>query len=411
MKKSTALVIFAALNVVFLSIAFVGGYVARAWSEAGQAPGLPVLTGNRYALLDEVRGLLEANYIGSLPADQVLEHGAAKGLVAAVDDPYTVFVEPQAHELQSNQLQGEFGGIGVSIAQDEAGHVVLTPLPTGPAGAAGVKEGDLLVAVDGEPIAPGISLDAVTARVRGPIGSQVTITVRHADGTEDTFTLTRQRIELPSVAWHAVEGQASTGLIAISRFSDKTPGEVERALDELLAQGVTRLVLDLRNNGGGILESAVDVTAHFIDGGVVMYETQRNAPEKVYTVPANSGPATRLPLAVLVNGGTASAAEIVAGALVDRERAPLVGQRTFGKGSVQLVYDLSDGSSLHVTAYRWYTPARRELEQAGLPPTFGVQPAVDGTDAELAYALELLRGQTEGGTLQHTNASYFESEP
>jgi carboxyl-terminal processing protease len=128
-----------------------------------------------------------------------------------------------------------------------------------------------------------------------------------------------------------------------------------------------------------------------------MYETQINAPEKVYTAPANSAPATLAPLAVLVNHNTASAAEIVAGALLDRDRAPLIGQQTYGKGSVQLVYDLSDGSSLHVTAYRWYTPARRELEQGGLPPTFVVEPGTDGTDPELAYAAEYLANLEQAG--------------
>jgi carboxyl-terminal processing protease len=205
-----------------------------------------------------------------------------------------------------------------------------------------------------------------------------------------------------------VEGQADTGLVVISRFSDKTPDELRKGLEELQAQGVSRLVLDLRNNGGGILESAVGVAAQFLDGGVVMYETQRNAPEKVYTAAANTGPVAQVPLVVLVNGGTASAAEIVAGALLDRERAPLVGQTTYGKGSVQLVYDLTDGSSLHVTAYRWYTPARRELEQAGLPPTFAVEPASDGSDAELAYALELLRDQA---TSRAVSQIQLESEP
>jgi carboxyl-terminal processing protease len=270
----------------------------------------------------------------------------------------------------------------------------MSPLPSGPAVEAGVLDGDVLLAVDGDRLAASLSLDDVIARVRGPIGTQVTITVRHADGSEESYTLTRQRIEIPSVTWQVVDGQPDTGLVEISRFSDKTPDEVAKALDELLAQGgATRLVLDLRNNGGGILESAVGVAAHFLDGGVVMYETQRNAPEKEYAVPANPGLATQVPLVVLVNGNTASAAEIVAGALLDSGRAPLVGQPTYGKGSVQLVYDLSDGSSLHVTAYRWYTPARRELEQGGLPPTYLVEPAADGTDAELGYALELLRSQ------------------
>jgi carboxyl-terminal processing protease len=195
------------------------------------------------------------------------------------------------------------------------------------------------------------------------------------------------------------------GLIAVTRFSGRTASEVGQAIDELSAAGATRYVLDLRNNGGGILEAAIDVAAHFLDGGVVMYETQHAAPEKTYSVPQQQGPASSAPLAVLVNHNTASAAEIVAGALLDRERAPLIGQATYGKGSVQLVYDLSDGSSLHVTAYRWYTPARRELEASGLPPTHVVEPATDGTDPEMAFAVQLLLQPATGSSPAETAAT------
>ena len=170
-------------------------------------------------------------------------------------------------------------------------------------------------------------------------------------------------------------------------------------------------MLDLRNNGGGILDAAVDVAGNFLSGGVVMYETQNSAPERVYNAPNRSGPATDAPLAVLVNHNTASAAEIVAGALLDRERAPLIGQQTYGKGSVQLVYDLSDGSSLHVTAYRWFTPGRRELEQAGLPPTFVVEPSSDGTDSELAYAVNYLANLDQAGRPVPTSVAAEDGNP
>jgi carboxyl-terminal processing protease len=149
--------------------------------------------------------------------------------------------------------------------------------------------------------------------------------------------------------------------------------------------------LDLRNNGGGLLESGVKVAALFLDGGVVMYETQKGQPERVFTAPSNSSPLATAPLVVLVNHGTASAAEITAGALLDRGRAPLIGQPTFGKGSVQLVFDLAGGSSLHVTAYLWYTPTRRALDKHGLEPTMPVEPATDETDADVARAIEYFR--------------------
>jgi len=230
--------------------------------------------------------------------------------------------------------------------------------------------------------------------IRGPIGTPVTLRVRHPSGADFTVRILRQSFPIPSVTWKIVDGRPTIGLIAISRFSDKTPQEVLQAAGDLRATGADRFILDLRNNGGGILESAVEVASQFLDGGVVMYETQRNAPEKVYTAPNASGSLATAPLVVLVNHGTASAAEIVAGALLDRGRAPLVGQTTYGKGSVQLVFELPGQSSLHVTAYLWYTPSHRQLDKSGLPPTIAVEPAADGSDAELARAIQyLLNGQ------------------
>jgi carboxyl-terminal processing protease len=388
-----SLSVFAAINVLFLSLAFGAGYVVRAVSAGdrlGLMPGAE--TERRYPLLAEVRGLLEGHYIGELPADATLEYGAVRGLVAAVNDPYTIFVEPQAHELDSQSLAGEYGGIGATISTNEAGEIVLSPYRESPAARAGVLDGDVLLAVDDVPLAAGTSVDAATALIRGLIDTQVKLEVRHPTGESATISLKRERFDIPSVIWRTLPDDGSIGVISVSRFSGRTAAEVGQAIDELSAAGVTRYVLDLRNNGGGILEAAVDTAAHFLDGGVVMYESQRTAPEKTYSVPEYDGAGTQAPLVVLVNGNTASAAEILAGALLDRGRAPLVGQATYGKGSVQLVYDLSDGSSLHVTAYRWYTPTRRDLESTGLPPTYEVIPSSDGTDAEMARAIGVLNG-------------------
>lgn len=388
---------WAALSLLLLTSTFGLGYYTHALSNRYPALRLPLpgtaSTDVDYPLLRQIRSLLDARYIASLPSDTALEYGAARGLVSAIGDPYTVFVEPQAHELETQSLQGEYGGIGTTISQNEQGEIVLAPFPDSPAEQAGLLKGDILLAVDGTALTTTMTLDGVTALVRGPIGTQVKITVRHTTGEELTVSIERQRIELPSVTWQMVEGQPTIGLIAISRFSGKTESELKRALSELHAQGATRYILDLRNNGGGILEAGVNVAGQFVDGGVVMYETQHDAPEKVYTVPGNSAPAATAPLAVLVNHNTASAAEIVAGALLDRNRGPLIGQATYGKGSVQLIYDLPEGASLHVTAYRWYTPTHREIDKVGLPPTIVVEPATDGNDAELARAIEYLLSQ------------------
>jgi len=249
----------------------------------------------------------------------------------------------------------------------------------------------VLVAVDNTPITATTSVDSAVALVRGPIGSQVAITVRHASGQTQTVHITRQEFAIPSVTYKMVSTEPPVGLIAVSVFSEKTPDEVKQAADSLRTQGATRLILDLRDNPGGVLTSGTGVASLFLDGGVVMYETQKGAPEKAYTAPANSGPLATIPLVVLVNHNTASAAEIVSGALLDRNRAPLVGQRTYGKGSVQLVFDLPAGASLHVTSYLWYTPSHRALDKNGLPPTYAVEPATDGSDPQLARAIELLK--------------------
>jgi carboxyl-terminal processing protease len=395
MKRLTEIAVYIVIAALLLTAAFGVGYYTRALTAGDNALAVSGLgPADPYPVLTEARRILEANYHGALPDDKTLEYGAVRGLVNAVGDPYTVFVEPQTHELETQSLQGEYGGVGVGLSKNAAGEIVLSPYPDSPATQAGILEGDVLLAVDGAALTIAHTGEEAAGLIRGPIGTTVTLRVRHASGAELTVTIVRQSFPIPSVTWKIVEGQPGIGLIAISRFSDKTPKEVLRAADELRANGAERFVLDLRGNGGGILESAVEVASHFLDGGVVMYETQRSAPEKVFTAPASSDLLTTAPLAVLVNHSTASAAEIVAGALLDRGRAPLIGQTTFGKGSVQLVFELSDQSSLHVTAHLWYTPAHRELDKRGLPPSIPVEPAADGSDADLARAIQyLLTGQ------------------
>jgi carboxyl-terminal processing protease len=377
--------------------AFLAGYYTHAYSAGNPLlrwplPGLP--ESKSFPVFEEARALVETHFNGQMPETKVLEHGLIKGYISAIGDPYTIFVEPQTAELESQQLAGEYGGIGVEISKNEKGEIVFRPFPDSPAENAGVRTGDVLLSVDGAAITPDKTTDEVTALVRGLIDTSVQITMRHTDGTELTVTITRQRIEIPSVTWRMVEGQPTIGLITLSRFSDKTAAEVERAAQELQASGAESFVIDLRNNGGGLLDSAVEVAGHFLDGGVVMYENNRREEEKTFTAPASGGLLTTAPVAVLVNGNTASAAEILAGALLDRERAPLIGQKTFGKGSVQYVFPLSDGSSIHITANLWFTPARRALDRVGLPPTIAIEPGTDGTDPELNRAVQyLLNGQ------------------
>ncbi len=394
MKRILQEVLLMVLFGLCLALTFALGYYVRALTaESANLAGLPpgLQTTDTHPLLTQVRQLLQDHYIATLPDDQKLEYGALKGYVSAVGDPFTMFVEPQPNELQTQDLQGQYGGVGMTMVMSPTGEIVLGPYPDSPAAQAGIVDGDVLVAVDATDILTTTPLNDAVALVRGPVGSTVTLTVRQASGERLTVKILRQTFTIPSVTWKLASTTPPVGLIAIIRFGDKTPDEIRRAVADLSAKGATRYIVDLRNNGGGILESGVNSAALFLNGGVVMYETQKNQPEKTFTAPANAGPLATAPLAVLVNGNTASAAEIMAGALLDRERAPLIGQKTYGKGSVQLVFDLAGGTSLHVTSFLWFTPTHRALDKNGLPPTLAVEPATDGSDPELARALDYLR--------------------
>ncbi|MGQ0602846.1 MAG: S41 family peptidase [Anaerolineales bacterium] len=393
MRRSLEFIGLMLFFAVVLALAFIAGYYARAFSDTTPLlrwplPGIPE-TDARYPVFTEVENLVSANFNGQLPETKKLEYGMIHGYIGALGDPYSLFVEPQVAEIESNQLAGEYGGIGVEIRRNEAGETLLSPFPESPAEAAGVKTDDVLLKVDSNIVSAETSVDDVTAWLRGPVGSEVMLVVRHADGTEATLAIKRQPIALPSVTWRMIDGQRDIGLITLSRFSDRTITELQRAARELQSQGAAKFVLDLRNNGGGLLDAAVEVSEQFLQGGVVMYESSRDGPEKNYSI-GEGGVLTQVPLTVLINGNTASAAEILAGALLDRGRAPLIGQKTFGKASVQFIFPLSDGSSLHITAKRWFTPTRRELDKIGLPPTIEVQPASDGSDAELNRAVDYL---------------------
>lgn len=333
--------------------------------------------------------ILQRDFYGDQPDTQQREHGAIDGLARAYDDPYTRFVAPEPRQREKEQLSGEFGGIGAWVNEDDAGNMRLDPMPDRPAEKAGIKKNDILVAVAGKPLTPEMTADDAVNLIRGPIGEAVELQVRR-DGAPDllTFRVIRERIETPSVEWRVLEQNPQVGYIAIRQFTERTAGELDRALQELHQSDVQQLVLDLRHNSGGLLQSAIDVTSRFLSDGVVLYERKSDGTEHTYkVVDAQRSPSW--PMAVLVDGATASASEILAGALQDRSRAELVGEKTYGKGSVQLVYDLSDGSSIHVTVARWLTPNGHEINGMGLTPDLAVAHE-DSRDAPLEEAIRLL---------------------
>jgi len=346
---------------------------------------------DQFTVFWEAWHLLERDFYGQLPTFQQMTYGAIRGVLTTLDDPYTIFVEPKPRQLEKDDLRGSFGGIGAWVSKREDGAIVLKPMEDKPAQRAGIVEGDVVIKVDDQEITPDMLLEDVILLIRGPVGSVVKLTISRAGYLEPlVFEITREKVDTPTVTWRLLEEGQGLGYISISLFTERTNEELETALKELKAQGATRMILDLRNNSGGLMQTAIDAASQFLSDGVVLYEQRRDQEEKSYPV-QGGGKATDIPLVVLVNAGTASASEIVAGAIQDSDRGVLIGENTFGKGSVQLVYDLSDQSSLHVTVAQWFTPNRHEITGSGLTPDivvpFTEEDRAQGKDPQLDRAI------------------------
>jgi carboxyl-terminal processing protease len=325
--------------------------------------------------------ILDRDFYGERPDSTARTYGAIRGMVESFNDPYTYFVEPQPRELERDELAGRFGGIGANIELTTTGYL-LFPVPGLPAAEAGVLDGDLLLLVDDQEITPVMSLEAISTLVRGPVDSVVTLVVRRTfpenGRTEElTFPITRAEMQTPSVQWRLLNDTASgtVGYIIHTLFTERSAQEMEQALTELKAQGATRYILDMRGNRGGLVSTAVAIADLWLDEGVVFIEKKADGSEAVQS--ATPGMLVDAPLVIIVDSGSASAAEIVAGALQDHGRATLVGETTYGKGSVQLIHELPDKSSLHVTNAQWLTPNRRPITGNGLTPDV---PIVAGSD-------------------------------
>jgi carboxyl-terminal processing protease len=332
--------------------------------------------------------LLQQFYFGELPASIQLQRGMTRGLLDTFEDPYTTYLDPVSNELEEQTLQGAYGGIGAFLTPTQQGWA-LVPFKDGPAAQAGVLEGDILIKADDIPIDASRSEAEVMAALRGAAGSTARIEIRRQGSETLQFDIFRQILPLPSASSYLYPLEPSIGVINLSGFGAPTLEEVRSNLDDLLAQQIKAIVLDLRNNPGGLLDSSLAVADVFLTEGIIVTELAYDG-EKIEHLASSEASDVQLPLAVLVNGGTASAAEVLAAALQANKRAPLFGQTTFGKGSVQSIYGLSDGSSLHITTSRWYDPTGAAIDHRGLQPNHPVEEGTGADDPALQAAIVYL---------------------
>jgi carboxyl-terminal processing protease len=327
-----------------------------------------------------------ANYDGTLDK-AALADGAARGMVAAAGDRYTVFMDKKEAQEFSNDLSGQVSGVGCEIGVRSGQPTILRVLSDSPAEKAGLQVGDVFVSVNGVSV-DGKDAASVAQKVRGDIGTSVKLTMKRGDGTQN-FTITRAQVSDPSVRWSVRDG---IGEMIISRFDDQTSDLAHKAAQEFKDKGVKAVILDLRDNGGGYLDAAVNVAGIWLDNKLVVSEKtgdKTTGEEKTSGATILSGMKT----VVLVNGGTASASEILAGALQEHGAATLVGEKTFGKGSVQKVLQLTDGRVLKVTIAKWYTPKGKNITKEGITPQIEVKMTSEdvntGKDPQIDKAREL----------------------
>lgn len=341
-----------------------------------------------FSLFWDVWRMVEQQYVDQPVTDEDLYYGALQGLVWGLGDPYSTFFTPEMAEEFAQELEGSFFGIGAEIGLDDSGSiVVIAPLPGTPADVAGVKAGDHILFVDDNDTA-GMTVNEAVQLIRGDKGTKVVLTM-YREGTAEPFDIEieRDEISIDSVTWEVRDD--GIAVITVTMFNEDTVRLFDKAVKEIADAGSKKLILDLRNNPGGYLDGAVTLGGYWIDGQTVVVEEVRGERQEF---PAD-GPnkLADIPTVVLVNGGSASASEILAGALQDLNKAELIGEQTFGKGSVQEYHELPDGSAIKITVARWLTPLGRSIEEEGIAPDQVITPSENAEeDPQLDAAVRFL---------------------
>lgn len=372
MKKKMILPLFV---VLFMSGILVGKYAI------GNPTKEDVSIYEKLKIFSDAIAIVQNNYVEDVDSQEVV-YGAIKGMLLTLD-PHSSFMTPDMFKEMEVETKGSFGGLGIEIGVRDGALTIISPIEDTPAYRVGLEAGDVIVKIEDETTKDMTIMDAVK-RLRGEPGTDVTIWVMREGWKEPkSFTITRDIIKIKSVRWKILE--KGYGYIKINQFQARTDNELEKALKEIKEDkgGMKGLILDLRNNPGGLLDQAVKVADTFLDKGLIVYTDGRREDQKFKYTASDAGAQLGFPMIVMVNAGSASASEIVAGALQDHERAVVLGNQTFGKGSVQTIIPLEDGSAVRLTTARYFTPKGRSIQAKGITPDIVVQVGTSSPDKHL----------------------------
>jgi len=386
------LVLVMSLGVLLVAAACRGGESGPATEPDPAVEGLPT----EFDRMAEVWKLLAREHIDgdSLDAED-LSDGAIRGMLDALDDPYAAYLTSDQFAVDSQDIKGYFEGIGAEVGMRDGRITILAPMPDTPAEEAGIRPGDIILEIEGEST-KGISIMEAVSKIRGEKGTDVMLLVLHINASQpDLLRITRGKIPLESARLLMQVGQI--GHLRVFSFTGTTKDEIKKALERFERSKGVGLVLDLRNNPGGLLTSVVDVTSQFLDDGLVLYQIDAQGKRTDWDV-KSGGEALDVPLVVLVNEFSASASEVLTGAFMDHGRATVIGTTTFGKGSVNNMWPLSDGSGINFTIARWFTPEGTVIEGEGISPDIIEERGEDDSeDVQLDRAIEVLKEQIAQG--------------
>ncbi len=376
MSKTAKIIALTLLLVVSLTLSFGAGCILN--SGTAQSQGLDAI--------EQAWNIIFRDYVDQdkLDAD-VLSQAAIKGMIEALDDPYTSYLDNEARQLSLSNLAGKFEGIGAYVGIKDEQLMIIAPIDDSPAAKAGIMAGDIIMEINGESTSE-MSLEEVVINIRGPKGTSVRLLILHQGKTEpEEIEIVRGEIELPSVYF---EMRGDIAYISIAHFSERTDGELSPVLQSLAQEGATGIVLDLRSNPGGLLQTVVDVASYFLEEGSVVIKVIDNQDKQTTTSVESRGTIIDLPMVVLVDSYSASGSEVLAGALQDYSRATIAGAKTYGKGSVNILRQLDDGSGVYITTARWLTPNGRLIEGEGIDPDYELEEVEE--EAAIQWAIDYL---------------------